>query len=140
MKNSCRGILFIATCSFLVVADQPGTITVGGLKQQYARTDSVKIEIKNNGNRKIYFHLEGDYYSKEQRWREFENNILTGAKSKSETNFYLTAGETQVRTIDPKVMMRKFKELPDSFRLRVVYYYPPEDGPYQSFSTSFILK
>lgn len=130
-------IIIIISCSYL---ESQTNIEVFGLEKEYKDSDTLKLIIKNNLDKRFYFHLVGDCYSKEFLWREFENNLLMQNKSKTETNFWLEPNAKYVVAIDAKKILQKFSNIPDSFRIRIVYQTVEEKKVMNFLTNNFVIK
>lgn len=129
--------LFLSACK---TTHFQQAIDIIGLNNNYSNSDILQISIKSNMKERIYFHLEGDSFSKEFQWGEFTNNLMSGSNSKSEKNYWLEPGGEYKIEIPIKRFTQQFMNNQDSFRFEIVYYYEGQTNRNSIFSTSFTIK
>lgn len=93
-----------------------------GLKNEYNEKSNINCTIKNNLKERVYFHLEGEFFSKESQWMEFNNNLMSPDYSKTEKNYWIGPDSTFRIEIPAERFTRQFRTKQDSFRIEVVYY------------------
>ena len=132
--------VLIISCS---AGKEDQDVVVVDLQSEYKKSQDITFGLKSTTEERVYFHFEGWHYNydRETGWRPFDNDLLSKIELKQESNLWLEPKTKLDFKINSQQFLKKFSAIPDSFKVRVVYWYTSdEEKARHVFSRSFVIK